>query len=148
VLWLLVIANAVPSSPIPVILKMEAICSSETSVLAKATRCKSAEDGIRHSHRCENLKSYILLCLECSVRIVVLLLIRIPLLIVMIIPTIVFKKCMLQGFSKMIPPSRHQQQSPNPLFSKENYWGGGVLILMWTNTWDYYVEHLSILKHW
>jgi hypothetical protein len=42
---LLVTANVVPSSPILVTLMMEALSSSETSVL--------------HSHRRENIKSYI-----------------------------------------------------------------------------------------
>jgi hypothetical protein len=35
--WLLVTANVVPSSLIPVTLMMEALCSSETSVLTRAT---------------------------------------------------------------------------------------------------------------
>jgi hypothetical protein len=33
---------------------MEAICSSETSVLTKNTRRKIPEDGFPHSHRREN----------------------------------------------------------------------------------------------
>jgi hypothetical protein len=39
-------------------LMMEAIRSSETSVLTKNTRRKFPEDGFLHSHRRENLKSY------------------------------------------------------------------------------------------
>jgi hypothetical protein len=38
---------------------MEAIRSSKTSVLIGATRRHISEDGILHSHRRENLKSYI-----------------------------------------------------------------------------------------
>jgi hypothetical protein len=55
---LLVTANAVPSSLIFVTWMMEAISSSERSVLSSATRCKIPEEGILHSHRRENLKSY------------------------------------------------------------------------------------------
>jgi hypothetical protein len=44
------------------ILKMEAICSSETLVLKSTTlRCHIPEGGILHSHRRENPKSYIAL---------------------------------------------------------------------------------------
>jgi hypothetical protein len=48
---LLVTAN-VPSSPF-VTLMMEALRSSETSVLIRATRRNIPEDGILHSHRRE-----------------------------------------------------------------------------------------------
>jgi hypothetical protein len=49
----LVTASVVLSSPILVTLMKEALSSSETSVLTRAP-----EDTILHSHRRENLKSY------------------------------------------------------------------------------------------
>jgi hypothetical protein len=43
------------------ILKLEAICSSETSVnVQRTTSCYFPGDRTLHNHRCENLKSYIL----------------------------------------------------------------------------------------
>jgi cytosine/adenosine deaminase-related metal-dependent hydrolase len=51
-----VTANLVPRSPIHVNLIMEAICSSETSVLTRAAQRNVSEDVILHSHCHENLK--------------------------------------------------------------------------------------------
>jgi hypothetical protein len=54
----LVIVNVL-SSPIVVTLLMEAIRSSETMVSTRATRRNAPEDGILHSYRRENRKSYL-----------------------------------------------------------------------------------------
>jgi hypothetical protein len=55
---LVVTATAVHSSPILVTLMMEALRSSETSVLTRVTQSYIPEGDILHNHRRENLKSY------------------------------------------------------------------------------------------
>jgi hypothetical protein len=60
VVRLLVTANVVPSSPVLVTPMMEELRSSEMSVPARAARSNIPKDGILHSHRRGNLKSYIL----------------------------------------------------------------------------------------
>jgi hypothetical protein len=57
--WLLVIANVFPTSTILVTLIMEALRSSETSVLKRSTGHRIPKDGILHSYRRKNSKSYL-----------------------------------------------------------------------------------------
>jgi hypothetical protein len=51
-------ADVVSGSPILVNLMMEALSTSETSILTRATRRNIPQDAILYSHRSENTKSY------------------------------------------------------------------------------------------
>jgi hypothetical protein len=57
--FLSLVTAYVPCSPVLVTLMMGAVRFSETSVLKRTTPRHIPEDGILHSHRRENLKSYI-----------------------------------------------------------------------------------------
>jgi hypothetical protein len=58
ILQLLITANIVPSSLILFTLMMEAIHSSETSILTGATQHHSQEDGILHCYSVDQILEY------------------------------------------------------------------------------------------
>jgi hypothetical protein len=60
-LRLIIRANVVPSLPILVTRMMEALSSSERSVLTRTAQRNIPEDTVLHSHRHENLKFYMYL---------------------------------------------------------------------------------------
>jgi hypothetical protein len=67
------------AEPISSILKMEAICSSETSAeTQRTTRRHTPEDYTLHNHGCENLKSYNqnFLCLSCALFLIIVVVIK------------------------------------------------------------------------
>jgi hypothetical protein len=55
----LLVTGNVPKPAIIVTMMVEAICSSESSVLTIATMRNIPEDGVSHSHRRGNLKSHL-----------------------------------------------------------------------------------------
>jgi hypothetical protein len=67
------------AEPISSTLKMEAICSSETSVETQWTTWRHIpEDDTPHNHGCENLKSYnrIFLCIPCELFLIIVVIIK------------------------------------------------------------------------
>jgi hypothetical protein len=73
------LAGGLLAEPISSTLKMEAICSSETSVeTQRTTRRHIPEDDTLHNHGCENLKFYnrIFLCFSCELFLITVVIIK------------------------------------------------------------------------
>jgi Mg-chelatase subunit ChlI len=70
--WLLVTASVVPSSPISCHPDEGGAKFLRNSALTRATRRNIPEDTILHSHRCENLKSYMVMVCSWSYQLVFL----------------------------------------------------------------------------
>jgi hypothetical protein len=66
------------AEPISSTLKMEAICSSETSVETQMTTQRHIPEDTLYNHGCENLKSYnrIFLCLSCELFLIIFVIIK------------------------------------------------------------------------